>query len=505
MSSFAEESVGFVRGMCHADVMEKDKIDLSVLIVEDDPNTLMMFGRIAESQGAHCVLVGTFHEAMAALADHRFDMMLVDRKLPDGDGIELIEQARKIDPRALVVMVTAHGTIDIAVQAMKMGAWDFLSKPFCFERLEVLLQRVKEHLVSQRENERLRREVMEVRAGEMIGSSPAIRSVKERIAQIAPTPSTVLIQGETGVGKELAARAIHRMSPRSSGPFVVVDCAAIPETLLESTLFGHEKGSFTDAYTSRKGMVELAAGGTLLLDEVAELAPSLQSKLLRLLQERVYRPIGSEKEKSANIRVVSATRWDLTSRIRGGLFREDLYYRLNVITLTIPPLQKRPGDIPILANWFLYQQNVRAGKALERISESAMQLLRGYNWPGNVRELEHAVEHAVAVATGTVIEPELLPKTILDSAPVKEPGDPSSPVSGRDMSFDPKLVPTTMTWRQYQERVLEPYLESFVESLLERHKGNVSAAAKDAGLSRNGLYMLMRRANAKATENISSS
>ncbi len=472
--------------------MEKESVELSVLIVEDDPNTLLMFGRVVESQGAKCVLVGTFEDAMKATTDQRFDMLLVDRKLPDGDGIDLIEQVRHTDPKALVVMVTAHGTIDIAVQAMKMGAWDFLAKPFCFERLEVLLQRVKEHLASQRENERLRREVMEVRAGEMIGSSPAIRSVKERIAQIAPTPSTVLIQGETGVGKELAARAIHRMSSRSSGPFVVVDCAAIPETLLESALFGHEKGSFTDAHVTRKGMVELAAGGTLLLDEVAELAPSLQSKLLRLLQERVYRPIGSETEKSANIRVVSATRWDLSSRIRSGLFREDLYYRLNVITLNIPPLQKRPSDIPVLANWFLYQQSVRAEKAMEGISEPAMQLLKRYDWPGNVRELQHAIEHAVALAPGTMIEADYLPKTILESASVNSL--PRSFTHAPKAFVQPDLS-ESMSWKDYQEKAMEPHLKSYVQSLLQQHGGNVSAAAKHAGLSRNGFYMLMRRAN----------
>jgi len=469
---------------------------LSVLVVEDDPKTLAMFGRIIESQGATCVMDGTFKGAQHSLASHHFDMVLLDRQLPDGDGIDLIQEVKRYGPKTLVVMVTAHGTIDLAVQAMKLGAWDFLSKPFCFERLEVLLQRAKEHLRSIRENERLRREVMEARAGDMIGTSAPIRAVKEMIAQIAPRPSTVLIQGETGVGKELAARAIHRLSQRAEGPFIAVDCAAIPETLIESHFFGHERGAFTDAHATKKGMVELASNGTLFLDEVAELPLTLQAKLLRLLQERVYWPIGSEKEKKADIRVVSATRWDLESRIHDGRFREDLYYRLNVITLNLPALRERPSDIPLLANHFLYKQNIRSERSLEGISDQAMQVLKSYPWPGNVRELEHAIEHGVALTTTPTILPESLPDTILESVTT------GSRLTGPDQaSFDwfsaaaSEAVEKGTNWKDYEDQVVHPYLEAFVRSLLQQHSGNISAAARQAGLSRNGFYALMRRVN----------
>lgn len=469
--------------------MEEIDKPLSVLVVEDDPKTLAMFGRIVENNGAVCVLKSNVAAAKTALEERNFDMVLLDRKLPDGDGIDLIEPVKEFHPDALVIMVTAHGTIDLAVQAMKKGAWDFLSKPFCFERLEVLLARAKERFQSLRENERLRREVMEARLGEIIGSSPPIRLIKGKIAQVAPTPSTVLIQGETGVGKELAARALHRMSQRAEGPFITVDCAAIPETLLESTLFGHEKGAFTDAHATRKGMVELANGGTLFLDEIAEMALSLQAKLLRLLQERVYRPIGSEKEKQADIRVLSATRWDLDKRTIDGYFREDLYYRLNVITVTLPPLRERPGDIPILANHFLYRHSVRADKILESISEKTMEILRAYNWPGNVRELEHAIEHAVAVTDGTTVFPEHLPESIRESAPMNQ-NETMEDFSSR-LAMEAAF--SEVSWKDFQNSILQPYLDAFVQSLLLKHEGNISAAAKQAGLSRNGLYSLIRR------------
>ncbi|MBW1815334.1 MAG: sigma-54-dependent Fis family transcriptional regulator [Deltaproteobacteria bacterium] len=349
-------------------------------------------------------------EALEKLKDRRFDILLVDIKMEGISGLEVLKQVKENDPDVAVIMITAYGSIPTAIEAIKNGAYDYLLKPFEPAELGVLIERIIEHQAQVREHLFLKQQHKDrTRFENMIGQSKPMQEVFDLIEDIAPSDATALITGETGTGKELAAKAIHTNSPWQNGPFVVVNCGAIPEHLMESELFGHQKGAFTDAKETKKGRLELAHGGTLFLDEIGEISMRMQIDLLRVLEEHLFYRVGGTQPISVDFRVIAATNKNLEQEIKTGSFREDLYYRLNVISLKMPPLRERKEDIPLLAEQFLNRFSQETNKPIDRISREALDEMMLYEWPGNVRELENAIERAVVVGKSRDILPEYLP------------------------------------------------------------------------------------------------
>jgi two-component system response regulator AtoC len=378
-----------------------------VLVVDDDR---FMRGSLVDAlEGAdhEAVACEGAEAALARLAGESFDVAITDLKMPGMGGLEFVARARELDPRLPVVVITAHGTVETAVQAMKRGAFDYILKPFGEQELTLLVAKALEHRRLVGENEALRGELRRGgRERPLLGESAAIRAVRERIAAVADSGATVLIHGETGTGKELVAREIHYSSPRAERPFITVNCAALSAGLLESELFGHEKGAFTGADRRRAGRFELAEGGTLLLDEVSEIEPNLQAKLLRVLQEREFERVGSEKTIRCDVRVLATTNRDLEIEVREGRFREDLYFRLAIVPIEIPPLRERKEDISALARAFQARSERNTGRPARTLGEATLRRLSAYHWPGNVRELENLIERAVLLSTGSELEIE---------------------------------------------------------------------------------------------------
>lgn len=364
-------------------------------------------------EGYEVVAADSRAQAAAVLAKAPADLVITDIRLPDGDGIEILRHVKAASPETAVVVMTAYGTTETAVAALKLGAHDYLTKPFDVDELKIVVRGALEAQRLTEENLRLKAELRS-RHGldRIIGVSRAMASVFDLVQSVAATSSTVLITGESGTGKELVARAIHTLSPRRDAAFVSVNCGALPETLLESELFGHMKGSFTDAHQTKKGLFETAHRGTLFLDEVGETPPAMQVKLLRALQEKRIRRVGGTDEVEVDVRVISATNQPLEKLVEEKRFREDLFYRLQVIPIHVPPLRERREDIPLLADHFLHKFNQEMGKAVAKISEQALHLLVRHAWPGNVRELENAIERAVALETTEAVLPERLPEGI---------------------------------------------------------------------------------------------
>jgi DNA-binding NtrC family response regulator len=375
-----------------------------ILLVDDDEPLRNAAGKVLAAEGYRVVSAASGREALEVLRQKAFALVIGDLCLPDLDGIALLKQARELLPEAEVVMITGHGSIEKAVEAMQLGAYDFLQKPL---DSGALLKTVAKALEKQRlrsENRQLRRQLQQRRGVEaLIGDSPPMQAVKELIRQIAPTDVNVLIQGESGTGKEVAADALHNLSGRCARPFVKISCAAIPETLLESELFGHERGSFTGATAARPGKFELADGGTLLLDEIAEMSPQLQAKLLRVLQDGIFQRVGGTKEIQVNVRVLCATHDDIPRAIGEGKFRHDLYYRINTVQILLPPLRERREDIALLARHFLGRFAADMGKDIRSIAPAMLDQLLAHTWSGNVRELEHVIQRAVALCEGETI------------------------------------------------------------------------------------------------------
>ena len=378
-----------------------------ILVVDDDPLMLDFLKEALLRQGYKVDTAEDGEEALRKVEEEGYDLVITDVKMPGVDGMTVLESVKRDFADTEVVVITAYGTIRNAVEAMKMGAYDYLTKPFSVEEVEVVVQRALERKRLISENIRLKRELEKVQGlRTLVGQSPAMRKVLEMIEMVAPTKATVLIQGESGTGKELVADAIHRLSPRKNGPFVKVNCAAIPESLVESELFGHEKGAFTHAVKRSRGRFEMADGGTLLLDEIGEITPAVQAKLLRVLQDGTFQRVGGEGTLKVDVRVIATTNRDLWKAVQEGKFREDLYYRLQVVPIYIPPLRERKEDIPLLVQHFLKMYGEREGKEGLTVSEKAMDILMDYDWPGNIRELENAVERAVILAKGKVLKPE---------------------------------------------------------------------------------------------------
>lgn len=390
--------------------MEEPMGNTKILIVDDE---LIMRESLAGwlvRDGHHVETVASGEKALAAIGVTRFDILLIDIKMEGMNGLEVLRRIKETDPDTAVVMITAYGSIPSAIEAMKNGAYDYLLKPFDPNELGVIIEKIIEHQAQARENLFLREEVKDrSRFESMIGQSKPMQEIFDLIQDVAPMDSTVLITGETGTGKGLAAKAIHSNSPRSGGPFVAVNCGAVPEHLMESELFGHQKGAFTDAKETKKGRLELAHGGTLFLDEIGEISMRMQIDLLRILEDGVFYRVGGTQPMEADFRVLAATNLNPQEEIKKGKFREDLYYRINVISFKMPALRERKEDIPLLAEHFLYRFSQETNRAIDKISREAMDEMMLYEWPGNVRELENALERAVVVGKTREIVPRDLP------------------------------------------------------------------------------------------------
>ncbi len=388
----------------------------TVLVIDDEPVLQDVLGSLLTGDGFDYLQATTAADGMQILREEEVDVVLLDLMLPDRSGLDLLPDIKEFDPHLPVVVITAYSSVESAIEAMRRGAFHYVPKPFKNEEVLHLVHRAAERRALLVENVVLRSRLEGM--GEIVGTSRRIEEVFELMRRAAPARSTILVVGESGTGKELVARAIHRLSPRGDGPFVPVHTTAIPADLLESTLFGHVKGAFTGAVSGRKGLFEAAHNGTLFLDEVGTISPETQTKLLRVIQEREIRRVGSVEAKGVDTRLVAATNTDLWQEVQDGNFREDLYYRLNVITIEMPPLRDRREDIPLLATHFLRQYSEENQREVEGFSSAVMDALSDYHWPGNVRELENAIERAVVLCRGDSIEVDELPQAVR--------GDPSS-------------------------------------------------------------------------------
>ena len=449
-----------------------------ILVVDDEPSMRELLGIMLRREGFDVGMAESRSTAAAVLAKGPVDMVITDVKLPDGDGIEILRHVKAASPETVVIVMTAYGSTQTAVAALKLGAHDYLTKPFDVEELKIVVRGALEKKQLEEENLLLKAE-FRTRHGldKIIGVSKAMTAVFGMVRSVAPTNSTVLITGESGTGKELVAKAMHALSPRKEAPFVSVNCGALTESLLESELFGHVKGAFTDAHQNKKGLFESAHRGTLFLDEVGETSPAMQVKLLRALQDRRVRRVGGNEEIDVDVRVVAATNRPLEDMVRERRFREDLFYRLNVIPLRIPSLRERREDIPLLAEHFLSQFSREMGKSIARISSEAMSRLQAYSWPGNVRELENVVERAVALETAATVLVERLPEVLQQAKPGDRPHPPSS-VLTEGFSLDDHLLSI--------EREL-------VREALNRSGGDRSLAARALGISARSLRYLLAK------------
>lgn len=391
-----------------------------ILVVEDDRSLREVLDIFLTNLGHEVLLASTGEEAIAFLERSDFDLVLTDLKLGGLSGISVLEKVKAVSETTEVIMMTAYSTVETAIEAMRKGAFDYVGKPFKLEEISITIDKALEKRALAVENIALKRELSsKYRFDQIIGKTAKMRQVFDTIAKVAPTKTSVLITGESGTGKELVAKAIHYNSPRRDKPFVVVNCGAIPDTLMESELFGHVKGAFTGAYSNKKGLLESASGGTVFLDEIGELSLPMQVKLLRYLQDHKVRPVGSLNEIIVDARVVAATNKDLAQEVEKGRFREDLYYRLNVIRIHLPPLRERIEDIPYLVHHFVLKYCKEIGRKPLSVSPEVMEHLKGLRYPGNIRELENIIEHAVTFANHDVITMDSLPQHVISSPPVQ--------------------------------------------------------------------------------------
>jgi len=441
----------------------------TLLIADDDPVARDLLAEVLTREGYRVRAASGGEECLRLAEAEPFDLALVDLRMPDLDGLSVLQRLASIQPRVPVLILTAFATIETAIEAIRAGAYDYLSKPFRMEEIKVVVRRALDAQRLVRENLQYRQELRErYRVENLVGQSRQMVEIYKLVARVANLDTTVLIQGETGTGKELVVRAIHYASLRADRPFVVVDCAALPEALFESELFGHERGAFTGALSTRRGLLETAAGGTCLLDEIGELSPALQGKLLRALQERTIRRVGGNEPIPVNVRIVAATNRDLRKLVEDGSFREDLYFRLKVVTITVPPLRERLQDVPLLAQHFLQKYAVASGKPVKGFAQETLALLSAYHWPGNVRELEHAVEHAVALSSSELILPDDL-RPELREEPARELRLPAARMTLEEMKC----------W--------------YVAKVLEEAGGNKLRAAEILGIDRRTLYRILQR------------
>ncbi len=453
-----------------------------VLTVDDEPIVCESIRRVLSEEGYEVATATSARQGLDLIGRENFDLLLLDIRMPEMGGIDFLREARGLSPDTEVIIITGHATIQTAVEAIKLGATDYLQKPVSPDKLIVAAARALErrHLIGL--TRRLRSELdTRYRIGNVICSSPAMRKVMRLVERVAPANSTVLIQGETGTGKELIARAIHYNSPRKDAPFVVADCAAISESLLESELFGHVRGAFTGAVRDRKGLVEAARGGTLFLDEIGTISPSIQGSLLRLIQEHEIRPVGADRAVSVDVRVVAATNRDLNAEAAEGTFRDDLYYRLSVFTISLPPLRERTEEIPLLAHHFITEFAQEFQKRIDGITPRALTALELHEWPGNVRELQNVIERACLLADDHLIDVDALP-TVVGEHPTAEWDD--VPLDAQGLAQKKK---------ELRAEAVDRLEKLFVLKALQRAHWNVSNAARAVGMLRPNLHAMMRK------------
>lgn len=448
---------------------DQNSLPVDLLVVDDDAEYRGTVVRRLTRRGYQIQEAGDGETALQLLQRRQFDIALLDMVMPGMSGVDLAEQLKQIQPECEVVLLTGQGTVESAVRAMKVGAFDFLTKPCPLAELEVVLEKALAQRRLVKENVQLREVLSRSQSKtEMVGQSPAMREVYHLIERAGPTDKAILIQGESGTGKELVAKALHQHSRRADKPLVVINCAALAETLLESELFGHEKGSFTGAIAAKPGLFEIADGGTLFIDEIGEMPGSLQPKLLRVLEDGSMRRIGSVKERRVDVRIIAATNRDMAAEVRAGRFREDLYYRINVMSLQLPPLRERVGDILPLVKSFLGDD--------WRIEPEAMELIERYSWPGNIRQLINAIDRAKILADDKLIRVRDLPREVTHLHPEPAVRAASSPASTH-------ADPTTLASLQ----------RAHIVDTLQRERGNKARAARALGVNRRSLYRLLER------------
>jgi DNA-binding NtrC family response regulator len=459
-----------------------------ILVVDDEPGMRRILSSNLKHEGHEVVEAAGVAAARGALADDSFDAVITDQKMGDGEGLDVLVAAREADSALSVVFLTAFTTVELAVESMRRGAFDFITKPFMPEVLAATARRAAEHACLLRENLRLRDTVVRLEgSSEIRGSSPVIRELRERIARVAPTNATVLIIGETGTGKELVARAIHRSGARASKPFIAINCAAFTETLLESELFGHERGTFTGADRAREGLFEAAHEGTLFLDEAGEMSMAAQARLLRVLTDGMVTRLGSTKPRQTDVRLLVATHRELKQRVAEGSFREDLYYRLAVVPLVIAPLRERRADIPELCELFLAQAARDLKVPPRRISADAMRALMSYDFPGNIRELRNLIERACILSAGDEIAAENFPVAMRTPAPGAGASALGAGAPGAGRAPTPEEIAEMMPETLYLRAFLSALEKAFIQRALKATSGAQAEAARRLGLSRSYL------------------
>lgn len=455
---------------------------LSVLLVDDEELLVKSCSQILSSEGYEVHTEGRGQAALETVRRRRPDVILTDLMLPDLDGLSLLKEVRSINPATLVIVITGFATVDSSVEAIRAGAYDYIPKPFTATQLRILIGRAAQQVQLLRDNEQLRDELKQHRSFErVVGTSAAIRKVFDLVSRVASTDASIFLSGESGTGKELIARAIHSRSRRAERPFVAINCAALPDHLLESELFGHERGSFTGAEAQRRGLLETAAGGTFFLDEITEMSVDLQAKLLRVVQERRIRRVGGDAEIPVDVRWVSATNRDPDAAVRDGALRQDLLFRLNVIPVRLPPLRERREDIPALADHFLRRYAAEYERGRLRLSPEGLQILCEHDWPGNVRELQNATERLVSLCTpDQEIGPEDVPEELRGGSGVRRKSGALA------IRFDGPF-------HEAKADAIAQFEQEYLRVLLDRHDGNISQAARSAGMDRKTIHRMLTR------------